>query len=351
VTLARFSRAEDDAVRMLVATSPGGMVALQRTVGNRAAIRLLQRQAPAPPAPATPVPTQVSNAISDAPFGWTARYEVRFVGSECLLDAKLRIVPDAGVSAADVTRVQNDTSSEFRRIWDRRFVFTDTVSKTRYVLRVNLVYVTSGEHLTIALHPGSGRDNLSNWYVDSIPTDRAHETGHNLGLKDEYIDVRAATRATATSPGVQTDHSIMGDYYTQGTELAEAKARHGQTIAGHVAAATGKTLTSERPEIAVNVISTEDWTGADEVYAKVIGPGGVYRTPVKSLNDGQSYTFGLTTAPFGDFSKPVIIEVYDEDWPDADDLIVKMAWKPPFGPTSNTTSFDEANYKVTARFG
>ena len=343
------------------ATDPATLLALQRSAGNRAvqglvAGRKLQRQGPvAPPLPAPPVPapapttTQVSNKISDAPFGWWAQYEVSFAGTECRLNVNVKLVPGAGVSAADVARIKTQTTEAVTRLWDRRFIITDTSKHKHHALRVGITYVNSGEHVAVNLHAGKGGANRRNWYVDADPNSRAHEIGHQLGLKDEYVDPTAASRATAASPAVFTDHSIMGQYYKEGPALAEGKARHAHTIGGHIAGATGLTLTGTRPTVQVKVKSTEDWTGADEVYVKATGPGGVFKSPVKSLNDGQSHDFAVSTVPFGDFSKPVTIDVYDEDWPDRDDLIVRMSWSPPFGDTRNTKSFDEANYAVTAK--
>ena len=326
---------------------------LQRSVGNQAVQRLIQRQGPAvappAPAPAPPAPTQVSNKSSDPPYGWWAKYEVTFAGSECRLNVKLRLVPGTGVSAADVARIERQTSEAVTRIWDRRFIITDTTAKKHYALRVGITYVTSGEHLAVNLHKGSGHADLSNWYVDGAANSRAHEFGHQLGLKDEYVSASATNRATATSPGVFKDHSIMGAHYSEGAALAEGKARHARTIGGHIGGATGMTLTGSRPSVDVHVKSTEDWTGADEVYVRVSGPGGVFKSAAKSLNDGQRHTFAISTVPFGDFSKPVTVDVYDEDWPDRDDLIVRMTWSPPFGDTKNAKSFDEANYAVTAK--
>ena len=345
--------------KLLDTTSPSTLLELQRSVGNRAvqglvAGRRLQRQGPAvappAPAPAAPAaPTQVSTKISDAPYGWWAKYEVTFAGTECLLNIKVRLVPGAGVSAADVARIQTQTTEAVTRMWDRRFIITDTSKHKHHALRVSITYVNSGEHLAVNLHAGSGHANLSNWYVDGAANSRAHEIGHQLGLKDEYVDATAPNRATKTSPGVFTDHSIMGAHYKEGPKLAEGKARHAATMGGHIAGATGLTLTGTRPAVHVHVKSTEDWTGADEVYVKVIGPGGTFKSAVKSLNDGNSHTFAVSTVPFGDFSKPVTVDVYDEDWPDRDDLIVRMTWSPPFTDTKNTKSYDEANYAVTAK--
>jgi hypothetical protein len=113
---------------------------------------------------------------------------------------------------------------------------------------------------------------------------------------------------------------------------------------------SARAMSAKRPRVNVLVKETEDWTGADEVYLLVTGPGGASRTGVKSLNDGEAFAFALPIAPFGDFSKPVTLDVYDEDWPDADDLIVRMSWTPPFRPLRNSRSYDGAQYEVTASF-
>ena len=44
------------------------------------------------------------------------------------------------------------------------------------------------------------------------------------------------------------------------------------------------------------------------------------------------------------------VEVFDQDWPDGDDLIVSMDWSPPFEEAKNTASMDDANYDVTVTF-
>ena len=112
---------------------------------------------------------------------------------------------------------------------------------------------------------------------------------------------------------------------------------------------------AKRPQrvlVDVHVIKTEDWTGADEVYVRITGPGGTTPpTPIRKLNDGERFTFALPTTVLGDGTKPVTVEVFDEDWPDADDLIVRMRWQPSSGPITNQVSYDEADYRVTVRSG
>jgi hypothetical protein len=49
-------------------------------------------------------------------------------------------------------------------------------------------------------------------------------------------------RKDASAPGVFTDNSIMGDYYKEGIDKAEVKARHGTRLAQVIGKALGKEL-------------------------------------------------------------------------------------------------------------
>jgi len=105
--------------------------------------------------------------------------------------------------------------------------------------------------------------------------------------------------------------------------------------------------------IDVNVKKTEDWTGADEVYALLKSGNKRRKTPVKSLNDGQSGSFALPLPALMPINGPITVQIYDEDtgtFFDQDDLIVNMAWQPPYGAIRNTRSLDEADYDVRVRF-
>ncbi len=208
------------------------LLRLQRTAGNRATVRALRLQR---------TPKEVSLARKDGPYEWTAKFTTDIVGSEVVATIKAKIVPDADVTTDELAAVKTQTQSEFTRIWDSKFVLTE--GTTDYTLRVKLEYVDTGEHLNIKLHKGSARNNLESWSTDlGKSTTRAHELGHQLGLLDEYIDPRVDARKDATAPGVFTDHSIMGNYYAEGKDRAEAKLRHGQSIGAAIGTAQGKTF-------------------------------------------------------------------------------------------------------------
>ena len=55
-------------------------------------------------------------------------------------------------------------------------------------------------------------------------------------------------------------------------------------------------------------------------------------------------------ARFVPFTGPIRVEVFDEDWPDGDDLIVTMNWASPYQEIHNAASLDGANYEVRAHF-
>ncbi len=212
--------------------------------------QLLSPAAPVPAAPAKTKSATVSNQISDAPYGWTSKYDVSVTDAECRITVKAKIEPQTGVTPEDVTKIKADTAAGFTRIWDNKFRLTDRATSKALPLRVSLVYVETGEHLAVKLRAGAGRDNMSNWFVQSTdPDTRAHELGHLMGLKDEYIDSGAPSRKDAAAPGVHTDNSIMGNYFTEGQDKAQAKLRHAEVFAAHIGAALGTQYTaSEVPK-------------------------------------------------------------------------------------------------------
>ena len=215
----------------------GELLALQRSAGNRAVVRELARRR-----------RTVHQAMREAgvagqpDVAWTASYDVEFTDTECVVTIFARIDRDADVTEADERRVRRQTRAAFERIWDNRFELEDRDSGEVFPLRVRLEFVRNRPHLTLQLHSGDGRDDLQNWFVDSVALDRAHELGHQLGMYDEYVDPTVANRATAASPGVHTDHSIMGNYYAEGRARARARLRHGRRLAWNIGERTGRRL-------------------------------------------------------------------------------------------------------------
>jgi hypothetical protein len=110
-------------------------------------------------------------------------------------------------------------------------------------------------------------------------------------------------------------------------------------------------LRTRNVAVDVRVVSTEDTTGADEVYVRLTGASGArVQSPVHDLNDGGSHSFLVPLATFLPISGAFQLDVYDEDWPDGDDHLVHIDWASPFAAAHNTSTMDGANYNVTVRF-
>jgi hypothetical protein len=55
----------------------------------------------------------------------------------------------------------------------------------------------------VNVQPGSGREDMTNWFVSTTGATAAHEAGHMLGNPDEYADSNCPSRV------VTSDDSIM----------------------------------------------------------------------------------------------------------------------------------------------
>ena len=167
-------------------------------------------------------PNEFSQPRLECIYGWTAGYRIEEDLRECRLHITLRIrlVPDRGVSANDIATVSARWKPAIERAWSNQFplVLTDGSCRCqRYSLAVEVQFVQSGEHHVVTVHPGSGRADMGNWYVNSTGGTAAHESGHMFGNSDEYTDSSCPLR-TVTSDG-----SIM-----QSSQTGTVKRRHYQ---------------------------------------------------------------------------------------------------------------------------
>jgi hypothetical protein len=218
-----------------------------------------RRAAPCPetatPA-ASPPAIEVKTDHQDGVFRWTSRFDVAFddARKECNITVRIRLMRSEGATEEDVAHLQELTNREFPRIWDNRFNVTDKATNTVYALRLGVAWVTDNDwHAMVFVRHGDGRSDMNNWYAGGQGDIRtAHELGHLLGLRDEYLDGQSPDRATPTGPGIHEDHSIMGDFFfedavarnTGDPQRAGARLRHGQTIAEEIGAATNRSFTA-----------------------------------------------------------------------------------------------------------
>lgn len=181
-------------------------------------------------------PNEFSQSRSECIYGWTAAYRIEETG-DCVLSITLRIrlVPDTGVSAADIATVIARWEPAIEAAWSGQFFLRLTDGSCRcqrYTVVVDVQFVQSGEHHVVTVHAGSGRADMGNFYVNSTGGTAAHESGHMFGNADEYADTNCPSR-TVTSDG-----SIM-----QNSQTGTVKQRHYQGFADWVSNRTCCTYT------------------------------------------------------------------------------------------------------------
>lgn len=240
------------------------VLALQRTVGNRAVARMIA--ASAPRAQLARDTTTVSEYVKEETTGmdnvtWTASFDVDFDEDKktCWATIKIKLVPDGGISDDDLTWTKIGVKSRFALLWDGRFSFHEHRSvwaDRDWLFRPQIEWVDSDAHEVVHLHAGKGASKRTEWYLmkgeintadpsKSIPygyaeVEHAHEVSHQMGLLDEYEDASVKNRKT------YTDNSLMGDYASEGYDKVALQPRHGERMAKIIGKATSKSLTSTR---------------------------------------------------------------------------------------------------------
>ena len=228
-------------------TQYGQVLALQRTAGNRAVAQMIAQGAAIARDTTTVEKYIREESTSTDDTTWTAKYDVSFDTDAstptCWLTIKVKLNPGAGVSKDDETQTKIRARSRFSLLWDSEFILHEHrtfLSDREWLLRPEVKFVDSGQHLTVNLHAGRGNDDRQNWYMGSPEWVYAHEVSHQMGLLDEYASDSAPKRK------VYDDHSIMGDYVNEGMTKSEAKLRHGERIAAMIGAATSKELKARK---------------------------------------------------------------------------------------------------------
>jgi hypothetical protein len=188
-----------------------------------------------------PEPIEIARYIHDPPYGWMSRYRAVVEDDRIALQLRINLKSNERIPLKDIFKVRTDTEESVQHYFNHRFEMVDAEGRTRPFM-VLTEFTSESPDLTVRLHPGRGRSNLNHWFIEAEPVTRAHEIGHALGLRDEYIDTSALHRSTPNAPGVYRDQSLMGNFFAEGIDHAELKPRHGTFMANNISRATGIVL-------------------------------------------------------------------------------------------------------------
>ena len=215
-----------------------------------------------------------------------------------------------------------------------------------------VVLVSGGDRITFENYTRDSSGNFSiqtdRWFFAMYgPPSEPAQTFHGV-----WGDADTTTMVHRTSPDPSAHTENTADLSTP-----ELIRRQESTTDKPEKMAINAELRNRSIRVYVKVHSTEDTFGEDEVYVRIYNRKLSFldeESGVVGLNDGSDHTFILSiddlVSEFASLANGISVQVYDEDSPDSDDLIVWVAFQPPFSITSNQGSYDGATYEVHISF-
>ena len=145
-----------------------------------------------------PTGFEVTRAMSECIYGWTAAY--RQEGARVIV--RLQLAPDANVTAAELAACQQRWKPGIENAWNNRFSCCTNLSAVQESgcvapsrMSFEVRWVTTNAHHVVQVHRGPGRANMTNWFHDDSGRAAAHEFGHMIGNVDEYPDAACPNRS------------------------------------------------------------------------------------------------------------------------------------------------------------
>ncbi|MFD8723555.1 hypothetical protein ACFV2H_37720 [Streptomyces sp. NPDC059629] len=160
-----------------------------------------------------PVSEPAGSGVHAPRYAVYSGFDVRSfeVGGRSVTDLTVRVRLDGdGLPSAEVDALWGRARDGVERVFNR----PGGVLPDGSVLHVSVERVSGADeyaHLSVTVGgEGSELDQLR-WPVDATEQDLAHEMGHQLGLRDEYVDATAKHRPEISG-------SLMGDYHAPAPE-------------------------------------------------------------------------------------------------------------------------------------
>jgi len=148
--------------------------------------------------------TEVSFAVSECGFGWTAAYAQR--GTH--ITVRIRLVPDDGITAETMASLRSTWKAGIEQKWSNHFGCCDTPAcDGRCALTFEAQWVDANEHHTVRVRVGPERSNMTTWDTMDTGDVASHEFGHMLGWPDEYPATSCPNRSPVDTGTVMDDNT------------------------------------------------------------------------------------------------------------------------------------------------
>ena len=145
---------------------------------------------------------QYSFSVSECVFGWTAAFEQTWSH----INIRIRLNPDAGITAATVANLQTTWRNGIVSSWSDRWGLGRAGEMT-CPLTFDVQWVTSNQHHTVRIRPGPARSNMGTFDDQDPGSTAAHEYGHMFGLVDEYAEDDVCPNRNPKNTGTIMDNN------------------------------------------------------------------------------------------------------------------------------------------------
>jgi hypothetical protein len=125
--------------------------------------------------------TEISYDMSECVFGWTVAYRQTWTH----IVVRINLNPDAGISAATMTNLQNTWATTIQNRWSNAWGAGRSGELT-CPFTFDVQWVNSNAHHDVRVRPGPAPTDMGNWDTNDSGAVASHEFGHMIGNPDEY---------------------------------------------------------------------------------------------------------------------------------------------------------------------
>jgi hypothetical protein len=150
----------------------------------------------------TLVRREISFAVSECVYGWTAGYQQTW--SDVVV--RIRLAPDAGITQATMANLRTTWEATIQDRWSNRWAI-GRPGEGAIPIRFDVQWVTTNEHHVVRVRVGPERSSMGLWDTADTGAVASHEFGHVLGNPDEYTDARCPARNPVNSGTIMDNNS------------------------------------------------------------------------------------------------------------------------------------------------